>query len=287
MTLERYRDDKPDLDQRLRLSTILQALSPQLAPGSNWPDAKAGDILINYEDSEELFPRVPGVRFQPIASVEWAVEWLPERGSRSAPVAHHDFVPLDAEWLVGADGRKACRRPNGNRIEKTIYLHMLVGGFKTTLALKSTAYNAGKSFSGAADKVRVEVDGETVRVVGALWQLTSEVERNDRGQTWFGPRFEKLGVLGQPTGPTIEQVRIARDLRFEFKLEAEKRKEERAALSVLKPTPALTRGTTTFTSGIEHPRSWADPRPAETVDPKPAAQPAKTIDPKLNDDIPW
>ena len=280
MTLERYRDDKPDLDQRLRLSTILQALSPQLTPGSNWPDAKAGDILINYEDSEELFPRVPGVTLQPIASVEWAVEWLPERGSKSAPVAHHDFVPLDAEWLVGADGRKACRRPNGNRIEKTVYLHMLVGGFKTTFAFKSTAYNAGKSFSSASDKVRVTIDNEVVRVVGAFWQMTSEVERNDRGQTWFGPRFEKRGVLGQPNGPTLEQVRVARDLRFEFKTEEEKRK---AVLSAPpSPTPALTRGTTTFTTGIERPRSWADPQPA--------TQPKPSVDPKLNDsidDLPW
>jgi hypothetical protein len=275
-----YRDDKPDLDQRLRLSTILQALSPQLAPGSNWPDAKAGDILINYEDSEQLFPRVPGVTFQPIASVEFAVEWPPERGSRSAPVAHHDFVPLDAEWLVGADGRKACRRPNGNRIEKTVYLHMLVGGFKTTFPFKSTAYNDGQSFSRATDKVRVEIDGETVRVVGAFWRMTSELERNDRGQTWFGPRFEQVGVLGQPTGPTIEQARVARDLRFEFKLEEEKRK---AVLSAPpSPTPAITRGTTTFTTGIERQRSWADPQPA--------TQPKPSVEPKLNDsidDLPW
>jgi hypothetical protein len=283
MTPERYRDDKPDLDQRLRLSTILQALSPQLAPGSNWCDAKAGDILINYEDSEELFPRIPGVTIQPVVSVEKAVEWLPERGSKSAPVAHHDFVPLDAEWLVGADGRKSCRRPNGNRIEKTVFLHMLVNGFKATFPFKSTAYNDGQSFSRATDKVRVEIDGETVRVVGAFWRMTSELERNDRGQTWFGPRFEKLGVLGQPNGPTLEQVKAARDLRFEFKLEEEKRKEERAALSAPpSPTPALTRGTTTFTTGIERPRSWADPQPA--------TQPKPSVDPKLNDsidDLPW
>ena len=34
------------------------------------------------------------------------------------------------------DGRKACRRPNGNRIEKTIYLHMLVGGLQDDLRLQ-------------------------------------------------------------------------------------------------------------------------------------------------------
>jgi hypothetical protein len=48
------------------------------------------------------------------------------------------------------------------------------------------------------------------------------------------------------------------------------------------PTPALTRGTTTFTTGIERPRSWADPQPA--------TQPKPSVDPKLNDsidDLPW
>jgi hypothetical protein len=286
MTIERYRDDKPDLSPRVRLSKLLQALSPAVAPGSPWPDAKAGDFLMAFDDdSEQLFPRIPGVTFLPVVSIEKAVEWTPERGSRSAPVEHHDFVPADAEW-IDVGGRKACiRSSNGNRIEKTVFVHMLVGGFKTTFSLSSTAYNIGQSFSRDADKVRVTIDDEVVRVCGALWRMTSELERNQRSQTWFAPRFEKLGVLGQPTGPTLEQVRVARDLRFEFKLEEEKRKAERAALSTVKPTPALTRGTMSITTGIGlsvGSRSWAAPK-----EPEP---PAKTIDPKLNDDLdslPW
>ena len=46
-----------------------------------------------------------------------------------------------------------------------------------------------------------------------------------------------------------------------------------------------------FTSGVDRRRRvWADPRGPEIVGPKPAAQPAKTADPKLNDDLddlPW
>lgn len=286
----RYVDDASDLDARMmRPSTILQALSPALAPDFDWPDARAGDFLLSYEDgSEELVPRVPGVMLQPVAFVTKFMEWPAERGSRSAPIGAHDYAPLDAEW-IDVGGRKACLRPGGARIEKTVFAHALVNGFKTTFAFKSTAYDVGDRFGRDADKVRVEVDGEIVRVCGALYRLTSELERNPRGQTWFGPRYTKLGVLGQEAGPTLDQVRVAKAMRFEFKIEEDARKKERAALSAapLKPTPALPpRGSISFSSGIERPRSWADPRgAAEIVDPKPAAQPEKTIDPKLNDGL--
>jgi len=281
----RFIDDKSDLDARMmRPSTILQALSPALAPDSDWPDAKVGDFLLSFEDgSEELVTRVPGVTMQTVAFVTKFMGWPAERGSRSAPIDAHDFAPLDTEW-IDVGGRKACMRMSaGTRIEKTIFAHALVKGFKTTFAFKSTAYDIGDRFGRDADKVRVEVDGEIVRVCGALYRLTSELERNPRGQTWYGPRYTKLGIFGQEGGPTIEQVRMAKALRFEFKLEEETRKAERAALSAVRPTPALTRGTISITSGIERGRSWADPRPAEkTVDPKPAE---KTVDPKLNDGL--
>ena len=55
-------------------------------------------------------------------------------------------------------GVSAAKRPG---VEKTVYLHALVKGFKTTFAFKSTAYNSGKSFSSATDKIRVEIDNES------------------------------------------------------------------------------------------------------------------------------
>jgi hypothetical protein len=286
MPTERYVDNQSDLEARRRPSKLLQSLSPELASG-DWPDARAGDYITVFEDgAEELVPRVPGMTAQPVVFVTKWMEGPAERGARSAPIDEHDYSPLDAEWLdIG--GRKACLRPNGNRIEKTIFAHMLVKGFKTTFAFKSTAYDIGDRFGRDADKVRVTVDNEVVRVCGALYRLTSELERNQRGQTWWGPRFERLGVLGEKTGPTLDQVRIARDLRFEFKAEEEARKK----LAAPRPTPALTRGSISITSGLgpsAAAQSWAAPRsPAEIVDPKPAAQPAKTIDPRLDDDIPF
>ena len=71
-------------------------------------------------------PRAAGVTFIPVAVVSVAVEWAADRTARGAPVAHHDVMPLDAQWIEDSGGRKSCRRPNGNRIERTIYAHMVV-----------------------------------------------------------------------------------------------------------------------------------------------------------------
>ena len=63
---QKFVDDKSDLEQRLRLSTLLQALSPAVAEGSGYPEAKAGDFLLAFEDgSEKLAPRAKGVTCHP------------------------------------------------------------------------------------------------------------------------------------------------------------------------------------------------------------------------------
>ena len=93
--------------------------------------------------------------------------------------------------------------------------------------------------------------------------MTSELER-DNAYTWYSPRFEKIGVLGQPNGPSLDLVRVAKASRFEFKAEEAKRKAERASLSAVTPTPRLV-GSTTFSSGIERPQSWADPKPTAAL----------------------
>ena len=77
------------------------------------------------------------------------------------------------------------------------------------------------------------------------------------GHTWYSPRFTMLGVLGEPNGPTLDQVRQAKSLRFALKIDEAARK--RAAISSVTPTPRLVGGTV-FASGVDRP-SWADPKP--------------------------
>ena len=148
---QKFVDDTSDLDPRLRLSTILQAGSPAVVAGSDYPGSRAGDFLLAFEDgSERLVPRSQGVPFIPVAAVALAVEWPADRSARGAPIDHHDVMPLDAQW-VEFDGRRSCRRPNGNRVEKTIYCRLLVGGLQTTFAFKSGAYSIAQDFARAAD----------------------------------------------------------------------------------------------------------------------------------------
>jgi hypothetical protein len=286
-----YDDSTPDIEARaMRPSRILQALSPELAPGSDWPEAKQGDLMFSYEDrSEEHYPRTPGVTVQLIACVVKFLEWEPQRGAKKPPIAAYDRMPLDASWR-DQGGRKAClRSSNGARIEKTLFAHLLVGTFKASFAFKSTAFDIGERWARDADKVRVRVDNEIVRCCGAFWRLSSELAKNDRGEKWYAPTYELVGLMGQEHGPTIEQVRFARDIRFEFK--ADEKARLAALSSPLAPTPLLGRaaGSTTFTSGIgerDRPRSWADPGRAEIVAPDRTRQAPRTADP-IDDDIPF
>jgi hypothetical protein len=215
----------------------------------------------------------------PLIFNERFVEWPARRSQGGAPIMVHDFAPADAEWvIVDASGHRARLRPGGNKVEKTVYLHALVEGLPITFTFRSTAYAFGVRFGADADRVRVTVDCETVRVGGALYCLSSGPERNDRGETWWGPRIDKrIGVLGEPDGPSLELVRRAKALRFEFKLEEQRRKQERlSAIPVIAPTATLIsppRGTTTFTSGVSR---WSDP----------PALDAKPVDPD-DSGLPW
>jgi hypothetical protein len=281
----KYVDDHSDIAQNQRLSKILQALSNELAPGPNRLEgAAAGDILAYFQDHPPiLYPRVTGMPFVGVAFIELQVEWSPNRGS-SGPVAVHDFRPADAEWVVvDTSGRKACiRSSNCNKIEKTIYMHALVEGMPITFPFKSTALGVGKRLSDDADRVRIQIDGETVRVVGAQYRLSSEPER-DGSYTWYKPTFIRLGVFGEPGGPSLELARKAKELRFKIKAEEDLKKRERlAAISAPSPTPPLLgvgqppRGTTTFATGVR----WSDPKSTET--PTPGTEGAGSDDP-----IPW
>jgi hypothetical protein len=283
-----YNDDRSDIEaQNMRISAVLQQLSGALAPDSDWPDAKAGDLLFFFQDrTDQLYPRVPGARVQLIASVTQFVEWEPSRSAKKPPVANHDVMPLDAQWIEGANRRKSCLRPNGNRVERTIYTHMLVDGRQATVAFKSTGLEIGERWNRDADRVRVQIDGTIVRMVGAFYQMSAEYEKNSRGEVWWQPTYARLGLMGQAGGPTLDEVRVARDLRFEIKGDLDAKKARLSAPPTR--TPALALGHTSFSSGVQRPegerRSWADPQaPGEIID-----QPATTTKAaEPNDDIPF
>jgi hypothetical protein len=281
-TPENYVDTPDSGPRRPMLSKLLQATSPM----SDYPGAKAGDFAVAFADGTvKVFPGSPGVTLLPLMFFERSMEWPLNRGA-SAPPVEHDRTPLDAQWLsIDATGRRACLRPNGNRIERTIYLNALFAGLPTTFSFRSTAYSIGDRFMAEADSLVCEVDGKPVYTCVAFFQLFSEQQKDvAKQQSWHSPRFKRLGVLGEPTGPTLEEVREARSLRIKLKLaEAENKQRlareriEAARLSMGRSAPMLDapgerpRGSVTIESG----RHWADPN---------ANNPGK---PEFDDDIPW
>lgn len=254
-------DDSPDLDPRgPRLSGIIQAMGQETIPGPKYiPGAKLGDIKLCFEDgSREARPSVSIIS---LAFTERVVEWAP-RGSMIPPTTHYR-MPLDAGWRDVGGGHRACiRSSTGNRCEKTLYQFGLVDGFRVTFAHRSTGYQIGRDFYDELDRVRVVIDGQTVRMIGAKYKLFSELTPpNDRGERWYALRYERLGILGEPSGPSETEVRIAATIRAELRAEEARQKEEYAALAQVKPTPALGRpgGSISVTTGnIERPRSWAE-----------------------------
>jgi hypothetical protein len=284
-----YPDDHGhDLEARgPRLSTIIQAMSPELTPGPKYIEgAKVGDIKLAFEDgSREARSDVSIIT---LAFIERLVEWAP-RGSMTPPITHYR-APLDASWREVNGRRALIRSSTGNRCEKTLYQFGLVNGFRVTFAHRSTGYEIGRDFYDELDRIKVTVDGAAAHMIGVKYKLFSALTPpNDRNERWYALRYTRLGILGEPGGPTIEEARIARDIRNELRAEEARQKEEYATLSVVKPTPALGRpgGSISYTTGaVDRPTSWADPRLSEGG-PKPAE---KTVDPKLNDrldDLPF
>jgi hypothetical protein len=160
-----------------------------------------------------------GVAVIPVSFEIWFVEWPAERGAGSGPIDRHRQLPPEAAWKVVEKGRKACVLPNGHRIERTLYANCLIGGEPATLALRSTAFPLGQNFARAAEKIVVKVDGVDFRMIGAKWLLGSRLEV-DGSLRWFVPTFKFVGKLGETTGPSLAEVRQARDLRIGLKTEA-------------------------------------------------------------------
>jgi hypothetical protein len=169
--------------------------------------------------------------------------------------------------LDQATGRRACLRSNNNKIEKTIYGHALIDGAPATFAFRSTAYPIGRNQANLASCLKVKIDDEDIRVVGAKWRVTSRLESNNLGR-WFVPQIDLIGKFGSPNGPTLVEARAAKAFRIALKTGTEP-----PVLAPKTPPPAqIPRGSTTFTTGT-HASSEPtpvygerDPPPIDTID---------------------
>ena len=183
------------------------------------PDAKAGDFAVPHDGEHLLFRGATGAPFIPIGFAQAFVEW---GQGRSGYVDSHPKKPRDAIWRDGRDspdGKAGYVRESGNRIEDTLYCHMLIlsGGapFGGTFAFRSTARAAGGEFESKAERLKVDSEGLGGLICGK-WVMRSHVEKSG-DYRWYTPSLELVGKLRGANGPRLDEVRIAANLRQEFR----------------------------------------------------------------------
>ena len=265
-------DDAPDLAPLgPRPIKQLQNNSPEAMRGdpAYVPGAEGGDFLVPRGEEIALYKGTTGIEAIFVAFDETFNEWPAVRGAGGGgPLDRHSAIPSDANWVVDqTTGRKACLRANGNKIERTVYGHALIDGAPATFAFRSTSYPIGRNHANLTSCLKVKIDGEDIRVVGAKWRVTSRLESNNLGR-WFVPQIDLIGKFGSPNGPTLAEVRAAKALRIALKTGD----EPPVLAPKTAPTVQITHGSATFTTGraaqIERPLIYdeCNPPPVDAVD---------------------
>ena len=208
------------------LSSLLQAISKELVAGDPKfiPKATAGDFALPRNEERILVKGAVGYSF---LNLEASVGYPEYKFNRGGFVRPHDTKPHNAVWHKkgkSSDGKEGLYLVDidgnpGNRIEETIYARVLVlpddGGapFVVTQAYKSTAKSIGADMLRRTSR---KVDGKDVNPVTVKWRMTSRLERSGDDR-WYAPDPQWLGRLGEPNGPTVEEVRLGAQLRKALK----------------------------------------------------------------------
>ena len=209
-------DDLPSTLQNL--IKLMQPNSPELIPGGpkEVSGAAVGDFVIPCFGEQLLRKGSTGFTYQLIGGEIGWPEYIPGRGGFVCP---HDEKPGDARWLKShesPDGKEGLyRTTNNNRVEETVYGHLLVEGRCVAIyAFRSTALQVGKDMFKRASR---KAEGDAVGGYALIkWRMTSRPESGN-GNRWQLPDPTVVGRFGEANGPMIVEVRLAAGLRKAFK----------------------------------------------------------------------
>jgi hypothetical protein len=263
----------PDLPSEMKnLIGLVQAISSELISGDpkefigpSGARAAAGDWLLPRDGERVLVKGGVGFEFIVVAGEVIYVEYKQARGGW---VTNHLEKPANATWFESVDspdGKAGLYRIGvdgqpGNRVEQTVYVHMLIlpgngdQSFTATQAFRSTATPIGHKLMNAVS--RKLPGGEVSNPVLFKWKMTSQLDR-DGDFRWHKPLPTLLGKFGEPNGPTIEEVRLGAQLRKAFKTGSD------WGVAIEPPTPPdpsaplERRGTIAITSGHQASRETA------------------------------
>ncbi len=191
--------------------------------------------------------------------------------------------PRTAAWLkpgVLREGFPSVTKeelydPDGSIYERTVYVHEVIIGVGRPLRrldqpicgtafYKSTAYNVGKRFYHEQLKTtEALIGGKRVRnMTLALWEKSSEIAHGRNQCAWMAPLSRKLGVVGEPNGPSLAETTYAKSLWDAFK-------QGRPWMS--EPLPAIAASPPTEAPRIR-PRSAGRPSPTYARGPTPGSR---------------
>jgi hypothetical protein len=252
--------DAPDGDfQRSRFS-LIHPLSHVLQAGNMGYVAglAAGMFHLNdLNNGVQIFPAT-GVDFQMVAAQKIYVTRSGEDIIDASPL-----LPAGAHWTDNPEkpGKKMFVDASGDKIEKTMYLHIFIDGVPAVMRCAKTAFKQAEPLVAVADATRVMLGKHEVRHVG-LKAHVSSTSQSGGGHTWFEPRFSKIGVYpDKAAGLTTDQVVRAAELRVELEkgFSASLAEAKALALQMRPPQQQIAyghgraQGTTTITSGRQQP----------------------------------
>ena len=211
---------------------LTHGMSPELMVGGPRfvRNAKIGSWVVPQGDARVPFDGETGFVAQIIgfdlSHPEYTVGIGDDRGVFVCD--HGRQAPKDMKFLYAADGRvkksghyrvEIDGQP-GNKVVPTIGVSMVVNGYGVVYDAYGTAFAPTKELVIRAERLRVkvEVDGKAEQLRGCTlgkFRFTSRFEK--KAYTYPVPVMTLIGKLGEADGPTIEEWRLALDLRQAFK----------------------------------------------------------------------
>jgi hypothetical protein len=193
--------DTPDGELRFPQLSALQGLSRALQADS--PDYVEGAAVGMLLDGDpKLFP-ASGVDAQTVA----AFTVYRTRDPEGSLIDTSLLLPAGAKWGPNPANptKKMFATPDGDRVEMTRLVYVIVDGALCGMALAKTALRAADSQIAMADAVKVKLGAHEVAHVGLKVKISTASESDGKNR-WVAYRFAKVGVYPNKNGPTQDEV---------------------------------------------------------------------------------
>jgi hypothetical protein len=200
-------------------SGIVQSASKDLDPAESKfvPGAAPGLISLRYSRDESK--AVKTFDFTPFAVEQAFSVYEPTVGTtRGALIESLEHKPPEARWQANANGKRQCLLPNGNLVKESRTVFMTVYGRIIAFGVHSSGLSPIVDMLDRCSRFSFKLPGEAKPIRGPLiskWRM-GVTERREGSYRWWTPHPELLGRFGEPGGPSIEEVRFAREARANF-----------------------------------------------------------------------